>query len=160
MKKKLGIILLSGAFLFSGCSSEEKADKVMTCYMMTTVEDSTYTSLIEIEYNEDSKKVIKGSVDNNYTDLKKTDTNGSILQDLSELQTAHDAIEGVSVTLDVTESEFAYKEEWDYLALDMKEVLEADKDLERFISKDSFSLKKLKEVYTREGYSCTEEDKK
>lgn len=154
-------IVLSILFVgLAGCSSSVKADKKLRCNLQSENDGATFNSIIEIDYDSESKEPIKAEISQLYGNIPKTETNNQILQVLLEKQTVLDQLAGVDISLDVTDDSFDYKEKWDYEKLDMKSVLEADANQNEFVEKDKYSIKKIKASYEQGGYSCYSEDLK
>lgn len=152
-------IVLSIMFIgLAGCSSSVKADKKLSCNLQSENDGATFNSIIEVEYDSDSKEPMKAEISQLYKGIPKTETNNQILQVLLEKQTVLDQLEGVNISLDVTDDSFDYKETWDYEKIDLKSVLEADASQNEFVEKDKYSIKKIKAAYEQSGFSCYSED--
>lgn len=144
--------------LFTGCSADQKADKKVVMNLESSMDEQTYNSKITIEYNSESKKVIKGTFLYDYKNVERTDTNGSILNNLNERYTIVDQLEGAKASIEATTNSFYLKEVWNYLEVDVNEVINADEMQKNFVENGEYSLNKIKEYYEKQGYSIEEKD--
>ena len=158
MKKKIWIMLCI-SFLLTACGpSKVKADKKLIGTLNSTLDNQTFVSTVEIEYDSDDNAVAKGTFKTKYDNLEKTQTNNNILADNINRQTMIEQLEGVEVSANVTDISFDFEEEWDYNIVDVKEAIEADEEQKNFIENDKYSLEKIKAYYEKQGYSFKEKD--
>lgn len=147
--------------LLTGCgSSKVVPDKKMILNQESTVDDQIFKSEVIIEYDSDSKKVVKGKFSVKYENMAKTETNGNILTELNNRYTIIEQLEGVKASGDATETSFGFEEEWDYNIVNIQEALKADEQQKNFVENGEYSLDKIKEYYEKQGYTCKEKDLK
>lgn len=151
--------MLCISFLLTACGpSKVKADKKLIGTLNSTLDNQTFVSTVEIEYDSDDNAVAKGTFKTKYDNLEKTQTNNNILADNINRQTMIEQLEGVEVSANVTDISFDFEEEWDYNIVDVKEAIEADEEQKNFIENDKYSLEKIKAYYEKQGYSFKEKD--
>lgn len=144
--------------LFTGCSSDQKADKKVVMDLESSMDEQVYNSKITIEYNSESKKVIKGTFIYDYKNVERTDTNGSILNNLNERYTIVDQLEGAKANIEATTNSFCLEEVWNYLEVDVNDAVNADEMQKNFVENGEYSLNKIKEYFEKQGYSIEEKD--
>lgn len=154
MKRKiiLGIVILG---ILSGCTSTTlEADTVLLCYLSSTVDEQTYVSNIEIQYEEESGQLVDGLFEEKYSVLVKNETNNLILADLIDRQTKMDGLSGLIITLNIEELSFEFIQEWDYTLVEIDDVQQADEIQSKFIKNGEYSHESISEYYRSLGYSC------
>lgn len=139
----------------SGCGSTSvNADKELVCMIESKLDSATYVSEVVIEYNEEEDTMIHGTFHEKYEGLDKTDTNNTILQRFMDNQSLLEGVQGVKLSLDVTDTSFDYQEEWDYQDVDLQGILDLDNRQKNFIKDDKYRTEKVTDYYTLQGYSC------
>ena len=153
MKKKIFIFLFV-TILLIGCGPKDvKADKKLIGTLSSSMDNQTLKSTIEIEYNSESGVATYGIFKTKYSGLEKTVTNNEILAELINRQSIDEQIEGIEVSLEVTDTSFDFEEKWDYNKVDMVAVKEADEQQISFIENDKYSITKIKEFYKKQKCS-------
>lgn len=158
LKKKIFIFLFV-TILLIGCGPKDvKADKKLIGTLSSSMDNQTLKSTIEIEYNSESGVATYGIFKTKYSGLEKTVTNNEILAELINRQSIDEQIEGIEVSLEVTDTSFDFEEKWDYNKVDMVAVKEADEQQISFIENDKYSITKIKEFYNKQGYTFKEKE--
>mgnify|MGYP002511830892 CR=1 FL=1 len=80
------------------------------------------------------------------------------MAELINRQSIDEQIEGIEVSLEVTDTSFDFEEKWDYNKVDMVAVKEADEQQISFIENDKYSITKIKEFYNKQGYTFKEKE--
>lgn len=158
MKNKVCIFLFV-MILLAGCGpTNVKADKILIGTLNSSMDNQTFNATFEIEYNSESGIATHGTFKIKYDGLEKTITNNDILSNLINRQSIDEQIEGVEVSLEVTDTSFDFQEKWDYNKVDVEESVEADDKQKSFIENDKYSITKIKEFYNNQGYKFKEKD--
>lgn len=69
-----------------------------------------------------------------------------------------DQIEGVTTLSNGENDGYIFKETWDYSVVDVSKAVNMDEQQENFIENGEYSVKKIKEYYEKQGYTCEEKD--
>lgn len=158
MKKKFWIIMCMCILLTACASPNAKADKKWIGELDSSIDNQSYTSTVEINFNSDDETITKMVYKSKYNGLEKSQTNNLILADLINRQSIIEQIEGVNVSLNVTDTSFDYEEKWEYNDIDVKVALEADDLQKKFIENEKYSINKIKTYYEQLGYSFKEKN--
>ena len=152
--KKIGLLIFVGVLLIGCGPTKINANKKLMCYLTSEMDNQKYRSDVVITFNSDGNKVVEGIFTTKYSNLEKTNSNNDILADLINRQSKVEQIEGVAVTLDVSDTSFNYEEKWSYQDVEIKEAVEADENQLMFIDNREYSIDLIKDYYTKKGYSC------
>lgn len=151
MKKKISVLLFS--LLLFGCQSQV-ADQELVCFLSTTSEESTYTSLATFTYRNETKEMYSGVVKEQYTNMEKTQTNNDILQKRMMRKEVAQEVNGVEIETKITNFDFEFIEKWDYQKVKVNELNDIFDDQKQFIENEKYNLKKIEAHYYELGYSC------
>lgn len=142
----------------SGCSSEVKADKKMTCALESRNEESILNLKSEINYNNEKDLPILGSMETTYSKLVVSPTTNSIFVSLKEKTSTIAQIEGVEVSSSTLEDGFTFIETWDYNKIDVKKAIDIDEEQVAFVEGETYSVKKMIKNFEALGYTCNVQD--
>lgn len=158
MKKKISVLLCL-FMLLVGCGPEvPKADKKLVCLLQSENEGQTLDASVEIDYNSKEDEIIKGIFRKKYDNLVKNTETDAILFNLVERESLIQRIQGAEVVLTKTNNSFDFIETWNYNEIDFQNSLSVDEIQSHFIEDGKYSIKKIKEYYQMQGYTCKEKD--
>lgn len=156
--KKIFCILCALLLLTACGKSEIVANKKLVCNFRSSVDNQTLVSKVIIEYDSESGKVIKGTFSTEYDNLAQNETNNSIKLKYGDRKYIIDQIEGVTTLSNGENDGYIFKETWDYSVVDVSKAVNMDEQQENFIENGEYSVKKIKEYYEKQGYTCEEKD--
>ena len=156
--KKIFCILCALLLLTACGKSEIVANKKLVCNFRSSVDNQTLVSKVIIKYDSVGGKVIKGTFLTEYDNLAQTETNNSIKLKYGDRKYIIDQIEGVTTLSNGENDGYIFKETWDYSVVDVSKAVNMDEQQENFIENGEYSVKKIKEYYEKQGYTCEEKD--
>lgn len=156
---KKNIVALTLVLLLVGCGSgNTKADKQMSCYLGSTNEASSMTTISTTTFNSKSEEVFDQSIQMKYSNMEKTQENNSILQNMFMRKETASDVKGLEIDVKTTNTDFEYSEHWNYREVDAKDALNLFEEQKDMQIDGVYNLKKIETFYTQQGYSCDVED--
>lgn len=157
---KLRWMVIVSLIALSACNGGNKtADRQLTCMLTSEIATSSYVGEVRIQYISEGEEMLTGEYSEVYSGLEKSE-NSINFSKYMDKQSLLEGISGVKVNLEVSDTGFSYKEIWDYQKVNIEEILEILPEQSNQMSEDRYSLKKIKEKYLLEGYSCDEKSVK
>lgn len=160
--KKVLFVVASAMVLFTagGCSSEEKADKMMKCdyYQKDAEGEKTFNAFFT--YVDETKEAVTGDITTNYSGFAKNEVNNKVLTDILIRNSILDEVEGVEMEVTNNDTDFGSHEKWNYRDVEIGTVGTTDETQNEFIDRNAgqYSIEMIQKYYENSGYSCSISD--
>lgn len=153
--RKLIIVSSCVSMLLLGCESKVKETDRMTCLRSSVSDNDEMVSEISFGYNEEENKVLNGEFIYTFIAGEKSEKVANIYQDYAIRNSLLEDIEGVDVFFTEEEGGFKFTEVWSYDDVDTNKIGLDDPKQSDFMDGDEYSIKKIEESFTMQGYNCS-----